>query len=241
MTGPDRHAVEELLAFSTPSILNGLKRLGLHPSELESLDRAVVGCISPGLGRRVGFAATRKVATRRFGPPSGANSTTSQSGHSDAHVLSVPEPRILVAENVGDWRGPVCIWGEVAASLYTALGCTAGITNGPVRDIDEMEAIGFQTFAGGPGVGGGFVDVISTGDPVEIGGVPISSGDILHGDRHGVVKVPLHLVDDLPDAIRAHEDVERRVIDVCRSPDFSLDAYSAAWTAGSTSPRRPTP
>jgi 4-hydroxy-4-methyl-2-oxoglutarate aldolase len=74
---------------------------------------------------------------------------------------------------------------------------------------------------------------------VEIGGVRICSGDLLHGDRHGVVKVPLHLVDELPDAIHAHEEVERRVIEVCRSPDFSLDAYTAAWTPASTPPSRP--
>lgn len=225
---PDRAAVEALLGFSTPSILNGLKRLGLHPAELESLDRTVVGCTSPALGRRVGFAATRKVATRRHGGPSAAPAGR----HPDEHVLAVPEPRILAAENVGDWRGPVCIWGEVAATLYTALGCTAGVTNGPVRDIDEMEAIGFQTFAAGPGVGGGFVDVLETGEPVRIGEVTIKPGDLLHGDRHGMVKVPLHLVDQLPEAIRAHEEVERRVMDVCRSPGFTLDAYTAAWAAG---------
>jgi regulator of RNase E activity RraA len=153
-------------------------------------------------------------------------------GRVDAHILSVAEPRILVAENVGDWTGPVCIWGEVAASLLTALGCTAGVTNGPVRDVDEMEAIGFQTFANGAGVGGGFVDVLEVGEPVEVGGVTVRSGDLLHGDRHGVVKVPLELVEALPDAIRAHEAVERRVIEVCRSPEFSLDSYAAAWAAG---------
>ncbi len=227
---PDRAAIERLLEFSTPSILNGLKRLGRHPSQLESLDRNIVRCTSPALGRRVGFAATRKVATRRDESPSSAPARPG--GRIDDHILQVTEPRILVAQNVGDWTGPVCIWGEVAASLLTALGCTAGITNGPVRDIDEMESIGFQTFANGPGVGGGFVDVLEVGAPVEVGGVTISSGDLLHGDRHGVVKVPLELVDRLPAAIRAHEDVERRVIDVCRSPDFSLDAYAAAWAAG---------
>jgi regulator of RNase E activity RraA len=227
---PDRAAVERLLDFSTPSILNGLKRLGVHPVDLESLDRNVVGCMSPALGRRVGFAATRQVATRRDGGASGAGSPAGS--RVDEHVLAVPEPRILVAENVGDWRGPVCIWGEVAASLYTALGCTAGVTNGPVRDLDEMESIGFQTFAGGPGVGGGFVDVMETGEPVEVGGVVIRPGDLLHGDRHGIVKVPLHLVDGLPDAIQAHEEVERRVIGVCRSAGFSLDAYTAAWQSG---------
>lgn len=223
----DRSAVERLLDFSTPSILNGLKRLGVHPIDLESLDRTAVGCMSPALGRRVGFAATRKVASRRYGSASG--SATLLGAHPDEHVLAVPEPRILVAENVGDWRGPVCIWGEVAASLYTALGCSAGVTNGPVRDLDEMEAIGFQTFAGGPGVGGGFVDVLETGVAVQVGGVIIRPGDLLHGDRHGIVKVPLDLVDPLPDAIQAHEEIERRVIGVCRSPGFSLEAYAAAW------------
>ncbi len=227
---PDRSDVEKLLSFSTPSILNGLKRLGVHPSDLASIDRMIAGCMSPRLGRRVGFAATRRVATRRTGGASGAAASKDLADHPDEHVLAVPQPRILVAENVGDWRGPVCIWGEVAASLYMALGCTAGLTNGPVRDLDEMEAIGFQTFASGPGVGGGFVDVLETGQPVHIGGVTIRSGDLLHGDRHGIVKVPLDLVDALPDAIRAHEEIERRVIAVCRSADFSLEAYTAAWT-----------
>jgi regulator of RNase E activity RraA len=226
---PDREAVEALLAFSTPSVLNGLKRLGMHPSQLETLDRLAIGCMSPGLGARVGFAAPRKIATRRHDAASPPGPAKLVGGRADDHVLAVREPRILVAQNVGDWRGPVCIWGEVAASLYTALGCTAGVTNGPVRDIDEMEGIGFQTFAGGPGPGGGFVDVLETGEPVEVGGVTIASGDLLHGDRHGMVKVPLHLVEALPGAIRAHEEIERRVIDVCRSPDFTLDAFAAAW------------
>ena len=142
----------------------------------------------------------------------------------------MPAPRILVAENVGDAAGPVCIWGEVAASINLALGCAAGITNGPVRDGPEMEAAGFQTFAAGLGVGGGFVDTLDVGLPVTIGGVRIAPGDLLHGDRHGVVKVPVELAGDLPEAIRAHEAVERRVIEVCRSADFSLDALAEAWT-----------
>jgi regulator of RNase E activity RraA len=191
----------------------------------------VVRCISPALGRRVGFAATRRVATRREDSTRSGGASGVPGGRVDEHILSVPAPRILVAENAGDWRGPVCIWGEVAASLLSALGCTAGVTNGPVRDIDEMESIGFQTFASGPGVGGGFVDFLDVGEPVQIGGVTIHTGDILHGDRHGMVKVPAELVEGLPDAVRAHEAIERRVIEVCRSPDFSLDVYAEAWRA----------
>jgi regulator of RNase E activity RraA len=94
-----------------------------------------------------------------------------------------------------------------------------------------MESAGFQTFAGGPGVGGGFVDVLEAGEPVQVGGVVIAAGDLIHADRHGVVKVPLDLAPALPDAIRAVEATERRVIEVCRGSDFSLDAFASAWAS----------
>jgi regulator of RNase E activity RraA len=219
----DAALLDELKTFSTPSILNGLKRLGCAPEQLETMDRLAIGCMSPRLGVRVGFAATRKVATRRTGGPS-----QSGPGGLDGGLLSVPGPRILVAENIGDWRGPVCIWGDLSANINLALGCAAGITNGPVRDIPEMEALGFQTFAGGAGPGGGYVDTLEIGIPVTVGGMTVKPGDLLHSDQHGVAKIPLELAAGLPDAIRAHETFEARVIAVCQSPDFSLEALSAA-------------
>ena len=219
----DTALVEELENFSTPSILNGLKRLG-HPPELfETMDRHAIHCIAPALGVCVGFVATRKVATRRSGGPSKPGSWALDGG-----LLSVPAPRILVIENVGDWRGPVAIWGDIAANINRALGCVGGITNGPVRDVPEMEALGFQTFAGGVGPGGGYVDELEIGIPVTVGGVVVRPGDLIHADQHGIIKVPLDLAPRLPDAIRAHEAYERGIIAVCQSPDFSLEALAAA-------------
>jgi len=219
--------LDELKGFSTPSILNGLKRLGHAPERMETMDRLAIRCMSPQLGVRVGFAATRKVATRRSGGPSQPGS-----GGLDGGLLSVSAPRILVAENVGDWRGPVCIWGELAANMNLAMGCQAGITNGPVRDLPEMEALGFATFAGGTGPGGGYVDTLEVGGPVVVGGVTVNPGDLIHADLHGVVKVPQDLAPRLPEAIRTHEAYERRIIAVCQSQDFSLEALSAAMKAG---------
>jgi regulator of RNase E activity RraA len=225
MIAPDLLA--ELKTFSTPSILNGLKRLGHAPEEMQTMDRLAIRCMAPALGVRVGFAATRTVATRRSGGPSRAGA-----GGLDGGLLSVPGPRILVAENIGDWRGPVCIWGELAANINMAFGCAAGITNGPVRDLPEMEALGFATFAGGAGPGGGYVDTLAVGEPVVVGGVTVRPGDLLHADVHGVVKVPLDLAPKLPEAIRTHEAYERRILDICQSPDFSAAALAAAMKAG---------
>jgi 4-hydroxy-4-methyl-2-oxoglutarate aldolase len=219
--------VDELRTFPTPSILNGLKRLGHPPERFETMDRHAIHCISPSLGVCVGFAATRKVATRRGGGPS-----TAGPGELDGGLLSVPAPRVLVVENVGDWRGPVCIWGELGANINLAFGCVGGITNGPVRDVPEMTALGFHTFAGGVGPGGGYVDGLEIGGPVEVGGVTVRPGDLIHADQHGIIKIPLDLAERLPDAIRAHDAYERRVIAACRSPDVTPAALAAVMAAG---------
>lgn len=224
--------IAELAEFSTPSVLNGLKRLGQRPEQLRTMDRRAIQCMSPALGVRVGFAATRKDATNKEGEASGVARNPELTEKLHDHILGLPEPRILVVENVGDPDGPACIWGEVMANVNRALGCTAGITNGPVRDLPEMEAVGFQTFAGGLAVGGGFVRTVDVGEPVSVGGVAIAPGDLIHADMHGVLNVPLELAPELPDAIRAVEAFERHIIGVCQSTQFSVEALVAAWTDG---------
>jgi regulator of RNase E activity RraA len=231
----DSSVIEELAQFSTPTVLNGLKRLGRRPDQLESMARSAVHCMAPALGVRVGYAVTRKVATRRQGPPRYPERAVATTVYDD--ILDQPPPRILVVQNVGDHLGPVCIWGELAANINVALGCVAGITNGPVRDLVEMERAGFQTFAAGADVGGGFVETVEMATSVSIGGMTVEPGDLLHTDVHGVVKVPADLAPQLPDAMRAHEAYERRIIEVCRSRDFNREALGSALAGGSSGNR----
>jgi hypothetical protein len=225
----DPAVLDQLRRVSTPSVLNGLKRLGVDPADLQTMDRHAVRSTSPELGVRVGFAATRTVSTRRAGPAADPARTRLLGEAGDRQLRALPGPGILVAQNVGDWRGPVCIWGDVSAHINLAYGVTAGITNGPVRDIPEMAAAGFATWADGPGTGGGSVDLLAVGEPVVVGGVRVCDGDLLHADLHGVARIPLELANELPAAIRAHEEVERRVIAVTTSPGFSAEAVARAW------------
>jgi hypothetical protein len=214
--------VEELSQYSTPSVLNGLKQLGQRPEEFAILDRRMIQCLSPALGVRVGFAATTKVATRQSGENPGRDRIREGLIKIAESILATAAPRFLATENVGDWRGPVCIWGEVTANLNAALNCRAGVTNGPVRDLPEMESAGFQAFAGGLATGGGYVDLIDTGGAVSLGGVKVNPGDLLHGDRHGLVKIPAELAAKLPEAIAVVARSEQRTIEACRSADFDL-------------------
>ena len=226
----DPSLVEELGRHNTPTVLNGLKRIGVQPRDFETMSRHAVQCMSPSLGPRVGFAATRKVWTARNGP-SGVDRKVSAQAMEES-LLQLPGPRFLVAENVGEWQGPVCIWGEIVANHSVAMGCVGGITNGPVRDIDEMEAAGFLTFAAGADVGGGFVENVGFAEPVEIGGVVVRHGDLLHGDRHGVVKVPAERLAQLVDSIAAVQDHERAVVELCRSDRFTPEAFREAMNRG---------
>jgi regulator of RNase E activity RraA len=213
--------IEELRQFSSPSVLNGIKHLGTNP-DLLTMDRTI-GCMLPSLGAVIGYAATARVSTRPEDDP-GLEASMVLRADLFRQIDALPLPRVLVVENTGNPPGPTSYWGEVQANLHLALGCCAGITNGPVRDLHEMEALGFQCFAGGVTVGGEYIRHVAAGGPVTVGGLVVEPGDLLHGDLHGVLKIPRELAPDLPEAIRAVESREREMIAFYRSPSFSVDA-----------------
>jgi regulator of RNase E activity RraA len=222
----DLALLKVLGGYSTPAIFNGMKRLGTSVEKLANVDHRTIHCMAPALGPRIGFAATRKIATRRNGPPVEKELDRHFLREVNHHICSLPSPRFLVVENVGDFMGRMCIWGEVAANINLAMECVAGLTNGPVRDLPEMAAAGFLTFARGAAMGGGHVDTLEVGTPVNVGGLIIAPGDLLHGDLHGVIKIPIELAPQLPQAIQDVENAERRIIEYCRSDGFSPEGLA---------------
>jgi regulator of RNase E activity RraA len=92
-----------------------------------------------------------------------------------------------------------------------------------VRDIPAARSAGFHYFAGSVAVSHGYVHIVDVGQPVEIGGLKIASGELLHGDLHGVQSVPLAIAAQLPAAAAAIRDNEQALIALCRSPDFTLE------------------
>jgi 4-hydroxy-4-methyl-2-oxoglutarate aldolase len=171
----------------------------------------------PDLGARIGYAATATIRSAAEGdriPPSALWE----------HVLDLPEPRFVVVQDLDDPPGVGSYWGEVNGSIFTALGCVAVVTNGAVRDLTEMHAIGLQAFAGTVAVSHAYNHLVRVGEPVTIGGLSVRPGDILHGDQHGVLSIPFGIAGALAAATRQVEAEERELIDFCRSPDFSAEA-----------------
>jgi regulator of RNase E activity RraA len=103
------------------------------------------------------------------------------------------------------------------------VGC---VTNGAVRDLVSVKALGFSLFAGSVAVSHSYAHIIDFGGPVEVGGLIVRPGELIHGDRNGVHVIPLEVAEDVPGVARRIQDEERELMGFCRSRDFSLQALS---------------
>ena len=143
------------------------------------------------------------------------------------YVASLPEPRVMVLQDIDHNPGFGAFVGEIHASIGLALKCVGCVTNGAVRDLPAVEALGFQLFAGSVSVSHSYAHVLDFGDPVEIGGLKIRSGDLLHGDRHGVLTVPPEIAAKIPAEASEILAEERKLTGLCCSQKFSLEELAA--------------
>ena len=150
------------------------------------------------------------------------------------YVLSIPEPRVMVLQDVDHQPGVGAFFGEIHAQIGMALGCAGCVTNGAVRDLPAVERTGFHMFAGSIAVSHSYAHIVDFGEPVEIGGLKIHPGDLLHGDRHGVHSIPLRIANEIPEAAVRVIAEESRLIELCRAPDFSLEKLAAMLRQGNT-------
>ena len=137
--------------------------------------------------------------------------------------MKVPAPRVLVIEDL-DYPNPIgSFWGEVQSNLHRALGAVGTVTNGGVRDLDEMQEIGFFAFASCVLVSHAYVHITDVGVPVKVGGLEVSPGDIIQGDQHGVIAVPRSIASEIPEAVKRVERNEQQMIGYANSADFSVE------------------
>jgi 4-hydroxy-4-methyl-2-oxoglutarate aldolase len=203
--------LEALRRYDTPTLSNAVEAFDILPRDqgFASMD---IRCMFPDLGPMVGYAATATIRARGRG--------SDDQSPLWAHVQALPGPRVVVVQDLDEPPGHGALWGEVNASLFTALDCAGVVTDGCVRDLDEVRAIGFHFFARGPGVSHAYVRVESAGAPVEVGGLRIEPGDLLHADKHGVLLIPHDLAAELPAAADRIIAREQTFIRWLRSPDF---------------------
>lgn len=220
-----RDELEALARFTTPTVANAIELFNLRPRYEGFMDSSV-RCILPELGVMVGYAVT---ATIRASAPRPESALSPLALYEE--VQKYPEPRVVVIQDL-DAPNPVgSYWGEVHASVFRGLGCVGTVTDGGVRDLDEVRGIGFHFFAACVLVSHAYVHLVEVGEPVRVGGLTVRSGDLLHGDQHGVLAIPRAVAREIPQAVAQVERRERRIIEAARRPDFSLERLAEALRA----------
>lgn len=184
-----------------------------------------VHCLFPEMPPMLGYAATVKI--RGSAPPTAAAPYTDRTDWWD-YILSLPAPRVVVVQDVATQIGLGSLLGAVHVNILRALGCAGAVTNGSVRDLPAAKQLGFQLFAGSVSVSHAYVHIVDFGTPVEVGGLKILSGDLLHGDLHGIQSIPLRVADKIPGAAAEIIAREQELITLCQSKDFSVERLRAA-------------
>jgi regulator of RNase E activity RraA len=186
-----------------------------------------VRCLFPRLQPMAGYAATIKILGSA--PPTTKGNYPDRTDWWD-YIVSLPAPRVVVVQDASPKPGLGSLVGAVHMNILKALNCVGVVTNGSVRDIPAAESAGFHFFAGNVSVSHAYVHIVEIGKPVQIGGLKIETGHLLHGDLHGVQSIPLDIAAQVPAAAEKIAARERSLIALCRSPKFSLETLRAAVT-----------
>jgi regulator of RNase E activity RraA len=214
--------IDALRRINSPTISNAIEMFEIRPRNTGYLG-SEVRCIFPRLGPMVGYAFTGLITADL---PAGARKFPRSEYW--AASAAVPRPRVAVIRDLDTPPGQGSFWGEVNANIHRALGFAGVVTDGSVRDLEEMEALGFHTFARTPSVSHGHVHLVDFGGSVRVGGEVVNPGDLLHGDRHGVVIIPEAIASVVADAAAQVDAAERELIRYCQSPEFTVEGLTQA-------------
>jgi len=211
--------LEQLRALDACTVSNAIERLDVRLRN-EGFTDTTVRCLSPSLPPMVGYAATGRIRT--------AAAPTARYWYYDRidwweYLTTLPAPRVIVMEDVDARPGLGALFGEIHAQIGRALNCTGYVTNGAVRDLHGIERTGFHLFAQGVSVSHAYAHVVDFGGPVEVGGLRVSPGDLLHGDLHGVVAVPAAIAAEIPRVAAELAAQERELIHLCQPGHFSME------------------
>jgi 4-hydroxy-4-methyl-2-oxoglutarate aldolase len=179
--------VLQLKRWNTPTVYNGWEQITRHDISRDGFNLEEVRDFMPQMGPMVGFAVTVVIQ-----PSDGAHRQANPGASSEyrRYLASEPGPKIVVVQDLDKPAVYGAFWGEVNANVHRALGCVGTLTDGAIRDLDEMTNAGFKAIASRLSVGHAFSHPIRWGCPVEVFGRRVEPGQLIHADKHGFLAVP---------------------------------------------------
>ena len=186
----------KLKRWNTPTIYNGWEQITSADIAHDGFNLEETKDFMPQMGPMVGYAVTVVVEPSN---PSHQSNKTCNAEYRE-YVASVPGPKIVVIQDLDKPAVLGSFWGEVNSNVHRTLGCVGTITDGAIRDVDEMTNAGFKALARRLCVGHAHVCAVRWDCEVSVFGRRITPGQLIHADMHGFLAIPKDDEDALLDA-----------------------------------------
>ncbi|HZT36368.1 MAG TPA: RraA family protein [Bryobacteraceae bacterium] len=212
--------IEYLKTIDSPTLANAIERLQVRPNE-RGFTPLEIRCFFPELGRMCGYAVTAQVETVTQMEPFRLESFIELY----RLVEQSPKPAVIVLQEIGGFPDYAAHCGEVMASFFTRLGAAGLVSDCGVRDLPEVRRLGFHYFARGSVASHANYRIARTGVPVQVRGMVVRPGDLIHADENGVITVPPVDLERLREAVDTVRRREKTIMDFVRGEAFRLDNF----------------
>lgn len=225
---PSAELLALLKSVDTPTVCNAIE-VAQGQRGFDNYTKGTMQASDPAAPAMVGFARTARIAGLEP-PVEPKEEIRERRLNYFRHMAAGPRPAIAVVE---DMDYPHCVsawWGEVHTTVHKGLGLEGALTNGVMRDLGDLQP-GFPVVAGSIGPSHAFVHVREIGTPVQVKGITVATGDLVHADRHGALVIPPEVIPKLEAAILAMQGSEHLILGPAREPGFNIEKLEKAWRA----------
>ena len=216
--------INQLRSFSTCVLADAIETFGVRLRN-EGFATAGFRSLFKDSPPLVGYAATCVV--RSADPPIVGSRYVERTDWWQ-HIMSIPTPRVIVMQDIDPEPGTGAFLGVTHAHVLKALGCVGAVTNGAARELNGIEMSGFQVFAGRVAISRAYIHIVEFGGPVEVGGLKIEPGDLIHGDRHGIITIPQDLAAEIPAVAKAIAEKKGQVVELSKKPGVTFEELGRA-------------
>ena len=217
--------IQELQTMDTPTVCNALEVL-IPKRRGYGYTTSNLICTRPHLPPMVGLART---ATIRAAHPSDLSGADARA-HSDAYYAYIDQgakPTIVVMQDLDGAGGYGSFWGEVNSNVHKGFGSVGLVTDGCVRDLPDI-AEGFQMLAASVLPSHAYIHVVDYSRPVDVAGMRVCDGDLIHADQHGAVVTPHNVATEVKAAAEQIARRERVLIKAAQQPGFNIEKFRQA-------------
>jgi regulator of RNase E activity RraA len=215
-----------LQSVDTPTVCNAIE-VAQGKRGFDAFTRGTMLCSAPDEPAIVGYARTAKIAAVNA-PTEAPEVIKARRMAYYKHMADAPMPAVAVVE---DTDFPDCIgayWGEINTTVHKGFGLSGTLTNGVMRDLGDVPT-GYPVIAGSIGPSHGFVHVQEIGTQIEIFGMTVTEGDLIHADRHGALVIPKDVIETLEASIEKLLSTETLILEPARSAEFNFEVFEEAW------------